>query len=406
VIARDEEGRIESCLRSAAAYADEMIVVDTGSTDRTREIAARCGARVFDFPWVDCFATARNQSLDQARGGWIFWMDADDVLPPESGELLRELVRRCPQRNAAYQAYVRIPPGPGEFSESLVDHVKLFPNRPDLRFEHRIHEQILPAIRRAGLEVLFSDLSVIHQNYDRSAEGQERKRERDFRLLELDLRDRPDHPFVLFNLGMTHLYATKEYEVAAHYLRRSLDRSDWRDSIVRKAYAMLTTARICQQEWEAALAANEEGRGHYPDDAELLFQAGQVYQQLNRFDDARRALERLVEGREDPHYRSVDTGLPTYRGRHELALLFRRMRSFDHSAQVLEEIAAGAPQYLPAQLDLVEALCLQGNRAEARRRLAAIPPLPELAEPLARLHGLLNGRMGGSAALRGGRLAA
>src|SRR6185437_10615142 len=129
-----------------------------------------------------------------------------------------------------------------------------------------------------------------------------KKRERDFRLLALDLRDRPDHPFVLFNLGMTHLYATKEYEVAAHYLRRSLDCSDWRDSIVRKAYAMLTTTRIFTLDWDAAMVANEEGRSYYPEDAELLFQAGQIYQQVGRFDDARRALERLVERGDDPHY--------------------------------------------------------------------------------------------------------
>src|SRR5262249_40255402 len=141
---------------------------------------------------------------------------------------------------SAYQVQVRIPPGPGEFSESVVDHVKLFPNRPDLRFEHRIHEQILPSIRKAGLEVRFSDLYVTHRNYDRSEEGQGRKRRRDFRLLELDLRDRPEHPFVLFNLRMTYLHGTKDFEVAAQYLRRSLDRSHPSDSIVRKAYAMLT----------------------------------------------------------------------------------------------------------------------------------------------------------------------
>lgn len=239
--------------------------------------------------------------------------------------------------------------------------------------------------------MLFSDVSVVHQNYDRSPEGQERKRRRDFRLLALDLRDRPDHPFVLFNLGMTHLYAAKDYEVAAHYLRRSLDRSDWRDSIVRKAYAMIVTARICQREWAAAIAANEEGRCYYPEDAELLFQAGQIYQELRRFDDARRALERLIEGKEDPHYRSVDTGLRTYRGRHELALLFRRMGSGTHAAHVLDDIAASSPHYLPAQLDLVETLCLAGDRSEARKRLAAIPPLPAIREPLGRLHALVNG---------------
>ena len=74
-------------------------------------------------------------------------MDADDVISPECGEKLRQLAASHPKRDAAFHVAVRIPPGPGEFSESVVDHVKLFPNRPDIRFEHRIHEQILPALR-------------------------------------------------------------------------------------------------------------------------------------------------------------------------------------------------------------------------------------------------------------------
>jgi glycosyltransferase involved in cell wall biosynthesis len=394
MIVRDEAERIAECLQSIAPHVDEMVVVDTGSTDRTREIARECGARVFEMEWPDSFAEARNRSLEQARGEWIFWMDADDVISPECGKGLRELVRRHPDRDAAYQVQVRIPPGEGEFSEAVVDHVKLFPGRanggPDLRFEHRIHEQILPSIRRAGLQVLFSDLYVTHRNYDRSEAGQAKKRRRDFRLLELDLKDHPDHPFVLFNLGMTYLYATKEYEVAAHYLRRSLDRSEPQDSIVRKAYAMLTQARVCQREWCAALEANEEGRTYYPEDAELLFQAGQIYQQVGRFAEARRALERLVAGGEDPHYRSVDVGLRTYRGRHELALLFQRLGDAPHCEHVLQEIAAENPAYLPAQLDLVETLARVGKRAEAERLLDRIPAVKGVAEELERLRELVS----------------
>lgn len=373
MIVRDEEPRLASCLQSIAPYVDEIVVVDTGSTDRTREVARDCGARVFEMPWPDSFAAARNQSLALARGEWLFWMDADDVIAPECGPELRELAQSRPQRDAAFQVQVRIPPGPGEFHTAVVDHVKLFPNRPDLRFEHRIHEQILPAIRRAGLEVCFSDLFVTHQNYDRSDSGQARKRHRDFRLLELDLQDHPDHPFILFNLGMTHLYATRDYEVAAHYLRRSLERSDPSDSIVRKAYAMLATAHSCTFDREAALRANEAGRRHYPEDAELLFQAGQLYQEVNRFAEARQALERLVTGQDDLHYRSVDLGLRGHRGQHELALLYRRLGDPAHCEQVLRRIATEHPSYLPAHQDLADTFELLGKEEDARNLRATFP---------------------------------
>lgn len=382
LIARDEAPRIADCLRSVAPIADELIVVDTGSLDRTREIARAYGAQVFNVPWMDSFAAARNASLDRATGKWVFWLDADDVLPPECGPGLRRLIAGCPQRDTAYQVQVRIPAGPDEFGSSLVDHVKLFPNRADLRFEFRIHEQILPAIRRAGLQVAFSNLYVSHQNYDRSDEGQARKRARDFRLLELDLADHPDHPFVLFNLGMTHLHAAGDYELAEHYLRRSLYHSDPGDSIVRKTYALLTTSLIRRELWRAALTINEQGRAHYPEDAELLFQAGQLYQQLGDWDAARTMLDRLVEGSEGVHYRSTDAGLRTYRGRHELALLHERIGNPATGARLLKEIGEAHPDYLPAQVDRVRLLCGLGDVSTARSLLEKIPPLAAVRDDL------------------------
>jgi glycosyltransferase involved in cell wall biosynthesis/tetratricopeptide (TPR) repeat protein len=389
LIARDEERCLRECLESIRPYVDEMVVVDTGSSDRTREIAREWGARVFEFPWCDDFAAARNASLDQARGDWIFWMDADDVISPECGRQLRELVAQYANRDVAFQMPVQILPKPGQFSPQRTDHVKLFPNRADLRFEHRIHEQILPSVRRAGLQLIYSDLYVVHRNYDTSEAGQQKKRLRDFRLLELDLKDRPDHPFVLFNLGMTYLHATKDFEVAAQYLRRSLDRSDPNDSIVHIAYAMLTTCRVHQADWEAAIQVNEEGRHYHPEDPELLFLAGQIYQQVGRFDEARDTLERLITGRDDPRYRTGDVGLRTYRGWHELGLLFRRMGDPPHCLEVLRRLQREYPFYLPAQLDLAETLVICRELPTAREVLSSIGDAPEIHEEVARLADLL-----------------
>jgi hypothetical protein len=86
--------------------------------------------------------------------------------------------------------------------------MKLFRNRPDLRFDHRTHEQILPAIRAAGGEVAWTDLYVVHSGSDQSPAGQAKKFERDFRILDPELGERPEHPFTLFNLGMTHCHAS------------------------------------------------------------------------------------------------------------------------------------------------------------------------------------------------------
>ena len=83
MIVKNEEDVLERCLKSAAELVDEIIIVDTGSTDRTKEIAARFTGKIFDFPWRDDFAAARNESFSHASMDYCMWLDADDVLLEE-----------------------------------------------------------------------------------------------------------------------------------------------------------------------------------------------------------------------------------------------------------------------------------------------------------------------------------
>ena len=93
MIVKNEEDVLERCLRSAEGVADEIIIADTGSTEQTKEIARRCGAKVYDFVWKDDFAAARNFAFSKATCDYLFWLDADDVVPEQTRRgllLLRE----------------------------------------------------------------------------------------------------------------------------------------------------------------------------------------------------------------------------------------------------------------------------------------------------------------------------
>src|SRR5882672_5841262 len=98
LMVRNEEEKLAACLQSAAGLVDEAIVVDTGSTDGTRELAGKLGARVFEFPWVDDFAAARNECIRHATGDFIFWMDADESIDSSNREKLRLLFNSLPRR--------------------------------------------------------------------------------------------------------------------------------------------------------------------------------------------------------------------------------------------------------------------------------------------------------------------
>jgi glycosyltransferase involved in cell wall biosynthesis len=152
MIVRDEEMNLPHCLESARGIFDEIVVVDTGSVDRTGEIARSFGARVFDFVWVDDFAAARNAALARATGDYAFWLDADDVVEPPQRETLRALLDglRAGQETAFVVRCACDPGEDGSGGETVVDHIRLFPLREDVRWTFRVHEQILPACPRAS----------------------------------------------------------------------------------------------------------------------------------------------------------------------------------------------------------------------------------------------------------------
>ncbi|MHB1034266.1 MAG: glycosyltransferase family 2 protein [Pirellulales bacterium] len=102
LIARNEESNLADCLSCVADLVQEIVVIDTGSKDRSREVARRFGAHVYDFPWCDDFAAARNEALRHASSPWIFWMDADDRLDPPNRDRLRALFASLGDENAAY----------------------------------------------------------------------------------------------------------------------------------------------------------------------------------------------------------------------------------------------------------------------------------------------------------------
>lgn len=96
MIVRDEEAVLARCLASVKDAVDEIIIVDTGSTDRTKEIAASFQAKIYDFEWTNHFSNARNFSFDQATSDYILWLDADDVLLPADAEALKQLKQQTP----------------------------------------------------------------------------------------------------------------------------------------------------------------------------------------------------------------------------------------------------------------------------------------------------------------------
>jgi tetratricopeptide (TPR) repeat protein len=255
---------------------DETVVIDTGSSDRTREVAARFGARVFDFPWQDSFAAARNETLLRARGEWIFWLDADEHLEGEGREKLRELLARLPPEDVAYLMgqHSRADDGGPDL---VVEQASLFRHHPLLRWEYRVHEQVLPALLRRGARPERTGVIIRHQGYQDPA-LRRRKVERNLKLLRLEDAEHPGDPFTLFNLGSVYRELGRLAE-AAGLLRRSLERSPPGYNLTPRTYALLihTLQELGQVREAAALC--REARNRFPGDPELVSQESLLRQE-------------------------------------------------------------------------------------------------------------------------------
>ncbi|AWM39103.1 GDP-mannose-dependent alpha-(1-6)-phosphatidylinositol monomannoside mannosyltransferase [Gemmata obscuriglobus] len=373
MIVRNEAHNLGACLEGVRDLVDEAVVIDTGSADRTVEVAKSFGCVIGTFPWADSFAAARNAALDAATGDYAFWMDADDRLDGAGREKLRALLQQLPAGNAAFVLRcLCVPDGLGS-GGTAVDHVRLFRRHPAHRWTYRVHEQILPALRATGADVRWADVTVRHVGYVDPA-VRRRKLDRDLRLLGLDEAERPGDPFTLFNLGCV-LHERGDVVAAARALERSLAASHPRDSIVRKAFALLARCRRASGDRAGAVAACRRGREHYPADAELLFLAAGYAREAGNPGGAEHLYRELIGGSEGPHFASVDTGLRTVHGRHNLAVLLLEHGRAGEAEELWRAALAQDPQFAPALLGLGETAIKAGDGAAVARQAAALRSL-------------------------------
>jgi predicted Zn-dependent protease len=370
LIAKDEEANLPDCLASAADLVDEVIVTDTGSTDATKEVAARFGAQVFDFPWVDSFAAARNESLRHATGDWVFWLDADDRLDEDNRDKLRALLQALPAGNVAYTMRCQGTPDAGTLTGLVVAQLRLFRRHPRAAWRYRVHEQLAPALARLGAQTRDSGVLVHHAGY-RDPALRRRKRGRNRRLLELDFAEHPDDPYVLFNLGAVH-EEDGQPEQAVPLLRRAVERAAPGAPFAAPAGLVLSRALRGLGQPAAALAAIQTGRRLFPADPGLLFQEAVLLGEQGDPAGEENCLRALLAGPTAASAALYDPGVWAYQARHNLAVLCAGSgRPAEAEAQWRAAVAA-APGFAPGWRGLAELFLGQGRWAELEEAAARL----------------------------------
>jgi tetratricopeptide (TPR) repeat protein len=205
-IVKNEEASLPQCLSSVKDVVDEMVVLDTGSTDRTAEVAKSFGARVEFFEWCNDFSAARNYALQFVRGQWVLVLDADEVLVPEIVPHLREAMQR--DRALAINL-IRQEVGASQSPYSLVS--RLFRHHPEVRFSRPYHALIDDSVAQLMQRVphwqviSLPGVAISHYGYHPEAIAARDKCDRARRAMEGFLAQHPDDAYVCSKLGALYI---------------------------------------------------------------------------------------------------------------------------------------------------------------------------------------------------------
>ncbi len=280
MIVKNEEKFLPDCLKTAKGLYDELIVVDTGSTDRTMEIAAEYGAKIYEHPWENDFSLHRNQSIDYATGDWILILDADEELDPAEHGMIRSVVKRKDIDAISFVVYNKIQGGRTGFLNSH----RMFRNKKEYRYSGIVHNQLL----MDGM-TLSSQLKVFHHGYGLSEEKMKAKGRRTEVLLKKQLEENPDNAFAHFNLAQIYR-GLSEPELSIEHAQKVIDILDPDNLDRRHVYVMALDQIGCAY---VGLDNNEKAKEAFYKALELkddyldpLFNLGYVYSKEGDYDKA------------------------------------------------------------------------------------------------------------------------
>lgn len=297
MIVKNEEEFLEGCLLSVQGIADEIVIVDTGSTDKTIEIAQKFGAKIYTFQWIDDFAAARNESLKHCSGKWILYLDADERLKINNPEAFRQFLSQIPEDIGGINCIIESEHWKldGDTEVHRGGYPRLFRNLgfPKIQFRGRVHEQISPSILENGKSFINSDIVIEHLGYNREREVMEQKIQRNYRLLLQHVKEEPTNGYAWYQLGQTlaQMRLTKEAEDA---IRLAIQCGNLSKSVLASASATLAQLTGNQKKFEEALRWAEVSLQNAPDQIYSMHLKAYALLYLKRFEEAEKLFEHIL----------------------------------------------------------------------------------------------------------------
>lgn len=331
MIVKNEENDLPRCLDSVKDIVDEMIIVDTGSTDSTLDVIKSYDVKPYFFEWNDNFSDARNYSLDKATGDWILLMDADDELESEDKQSVLDLIKDSDADAYFFETICYVGENKG-VNELKNLNVRLIRNNKDYRFTGAIHEQIASNIDKIkeNAKILTSPIRVYHYGYmDKNIE-EKNKRERNIKILKKELESDPKNTFLIFSMGNEY-YALNDYNKALEYYKESYEK--FNPNIGFSSTLVIRISMSYEQLglYKKALNMIEEGLRYYPKYTDLVYLKGCILNKLGRYTLAINCFYKCIVMGKPPAFQSFIVGVEDYKSYYALSEIYFELGDYDQA---------------------------------------------------------------------------
>lgn len=283
MIVKNEERCLERCLKSVQNIVSEIIIVDTGSTDRTVEIAQQFTDKIYTFEWINDFAAARNFAIEHASGDYILQLDADEYLCEGTENLQGELDK------SYYFLRIRNEVGQGRAQTHLF--VRLFRNQPSMRYEGKLHEQI-NLDKNKDLPYGYMNCVIHHDGYLDEVVKEKNKGKRNMDIIKADIKSNPT-PFNYYNLGLQYVHE-KNYKEAVEAFKKSYSMAS-NQTYTPRLLILLFNSLLHLKQYKQAMDVASDSALLFPDSPNMWYGLANVYHEMGFVEDAKICLERCLE---------------------------------------------------------------------------------------------------------------
>ncbi|OPJ58357.1 tetratricopeptide repeat-containing glycosyltransferase family 2 protein [Clostridium oryzae] len=345
MIVKNEEEYLPQCLESVKDVVDEIIIIDTGSTDRTIDIAKSYRAKVYPYKWNNNFSEARNESLKYATKDWILILDADDELKGQYKDNFKALVNMELDEKAVYIFETLNYYGDKADNNCITVNLnpRMFRNNRGIHYEGEIHNQLM--YKNNQYDAICNDVKIYHYGYLNKTIKAKDKRNRNISILNEKIKKEPDEGFNYFNLGNEYM-ALGDTRKALECYYKAYENFNPLTGFGPILLLRIIVANYNIREYNTALKFVDIATNNYDKFSDAYFFKALIYKDLGKITLQIKALEKCIEIGEPPAKLKFFYGSGGYKAYYELANVYMLFKDYDMAYKYYSKAIDDNPDYI------------------------------------------------------------